>query len=220
MNKIGKIFITTAFIFALFTDKAHASSVARTSASLTIKLDNRLTDKRAELLKAYLEERKSPLANEAKTFVFEADKYNLDYRLLTAIAGVESWYGTLLPENSYNGWGWGIYGNNVKYFTSWKDAIHTITRGLREQYMDKWGAEVIKDTDPACKALSNGDNIVTIYRKPSCLDFWKTIDKQYIYNIGKIYAADPLWPQKVLRQMQEIESFEANWTNTAISISI
>lgn len=220
MNKIGKILITAAFIFALSTDIANASIVANPSASLTVKLENGLIDKRAELLKAYLEERKSPLATEAKTFVLEADKYNLDYRLLTAIAGVESWYGTLLPENSYNGWGWGIYGDNVKYFTSWKEAIHTITRGLREQYMDKWGADTTKYVDPACKALTNSDNIVTIYRKPSCIQFWEINDKQYIYKIGKIYAADPLWSQKVLHQMREIENFESNWINTAISISI
>jgi len=100
-------------------------------------------DMRAKILKDFLKEQDSPLADYADVFVENADKYNLDWRFVAAISGTESSFGLAYPEGTYNGWGWGIYGNNTHYFNSWEDAIETISKGLREQYMDKWGAQDI-----------------------------------------------------------------------------
>lgn len=97
-------------------------------------------DNRAQILQSYLKQYDSPMADSAQTFVTEADKYNLDWKLVVSIAGVESWYGHMIPPYSYNGWGYGVYGNNVRYFTSWDDGIETISRDIREKYMDEWGA--------------------------------------------------------------------------------
>jgi len=38
---------------------------------------------------------------------------------------------------SYNCWGWGIYGNKVTRFSSYEEAIETISRGLKKNYIDK-----------------------------------------------------------------------------------
>jgi hypothetical protein len=97
-------------------------------------------DPRIHVLQKFLAERNSPLADYADTFVAEADKNNIDWKLLPAISGVESTFGLAIPANSYNGWGFGIYGTNTRYFASWKDAIVTISKALREDYMNKWGA--------------------------------------------------------------------------------
>ncbi len=118
-------------------DKIAASSAAFIQ---TATLSER-TDNRAQILKDYLNQYNSPLSGSAQTFINEADRYNLDWKFVAAISGLESSYGKHIPPNSYNGWGWGIYGDNVKYFTSWNEAIATISKGLREQYMDKWGAQ-------------------------------------------------------------------------------
>ena len=98
-------------------------------------------DRRVVVLKKFLESYKSPLADSAQTLVKTADDNNLDWRLIAAISGVESTFAHQLPSNSYNAWGWGIYGDNMIYFKSYDDAISTIAKGLREKYMDKWGAQ-------------------------------------------------------------------------------
>jgi hypothetical protein len=100
-------------------------------------------DPRIKILRSYLEKYDSPLAPYASEFVAQADKYNLDWKLVAAIAGTESTYGKAIPYNSYNAWGWGVYGDNVIRFSSWNEGIATISQGLRERYMDAWGGENI-----------------------------------------------------------------------------
>lgn len=95
------------------------------------------SDTRAKILKEYLNQHSSPLEENAKDFVRYADEFNLDWRLVAAISGVESTFGKFIPYDSYNAWGWGVYGNNVIYFSSWKEGIGTISKGLRENYINK-----------------------------------------------------------------------------------
>ena len=99
-----------------------------------------LSDNRVKILREFLESYNSPLAPFARVFVETADTNNLDWKLVAAISGVESTFGQQIPQDSYNGWGWGIYGNHVTYFSSWEDGIQIISKGLRENYIDKWGA--------------------------------------------------------------------------------
>jgi len=94
-------------------------------------------DIRPKILKDYLDKHSSPLAENAKDFVESADTFDLDWRLVVSIAGVESTFGKFIPTNSYNAWGWGVYGNNVIYFSSWKEGIETVSKGLRENYINK-----------------------------------------------------------------------------------
>jgi hypothetical protein len=100
-------------------------------------------DNRVKILTNYLIRYDSPLAPYAGEFVAAADKYNLDWRLVAAISGVESTFGKEIPNNSYNAWGWGVYGNNVIRFKSWEDGINAVSEGLRERYMNQWGGQDI-----------------------------------------------------------------------------
>ena len=111
-------------------------SVADASASPTFRQLNQ--DVRISILRAVLEGYKSPLAAEADSFIFYADKYQLDWRLVAAIAGVESTFGKRIPTNSYNAWGWAVYTGkqNGASFESWEKGIATVSEGLRTQYMD------------------------------------------------------------------------------------
>ncbi len=137
-NKLLSFIIGVVLLLTIQPQMALATT-AGSSASFRLEAQKPARDYRVDLLRNYLKQYKSPLADEAETFVSEADKYQLDYRLLPAMAGVESWFGTRLPANSYNAWGWGIYGTHMTYFTTWDDGIHTISKELRERYMDKWG---------------------------------------------------------------------------------
>jgi hypothetical protein len=43
----------------------------------------------------------------------------------------------VIPHNSYNCWGWGIYGNTITRFSSYEEAIDTVAAGLKKNYIDK-----------------------------------------------------------------------------------
>lgn len=96
-----------------------------------------VTDERVTTLKAVLDDYGSPLAPEAKNFVFYADKYQLDWKLVPAIAGAESTFGKRIPTNSYNAWGWAVFTGKQSgvRFTSWEGGIAEVSRGLREEYL-------------------------------------------------------------------------------------
>ncbi len=83
-------------------------------------------DARSELLRQYLEHYNSPLELYADLIVSVSDQYDFDYRWMVAIAMQESTLCKFIPENSYNCWGWGIYGDKVTRFTSYGDAITRI----------------------------------------------------------------------------------------------
>jgi hypothetical protein len=117
-----------------------ASQASATIQNLVIKTKK---DYRAKILFDYLMSQDSPLAAYSQDFIYYADKYNLDWRLVPAITGVESSFGKAIPPYSYNGWGWGVYGDNVIRFKSWTEGIATVSKGLREKYINQWGGKDI-----------------------------------------------------------------------------
>lgn len=101
-----------------------------------VSIEAKPIDKRAKILKDYLAKHNSPLEDSAHDFIDAADQYGLDWKLVVSISGVESTFGKRIP-GGFNGWGWGVYGDNRIYFTSWREAIFTISKSLREDYVDK-----------------------------------------------------------------------------------
>ena len=151
------ILTIVAYLFAatLFTQPVEAKAkTSGSSAALLIQAEAKEVDNREEILTAFLKQYDSPMVDSAHTFIEQADKNNLDWKLVVSIAGVESWFGQRIPYNSYNGWGWGVYGTNVHYFSSWDDGITTVSTQLRTKYMDRWGASDVYEigsfyaTDP------------------------------------------------------------------------
>lgn len=63
-----------------------------------------------------------------------SDKYELDYRLIPAIAMKESGGGNAIKEYTHNAWGWE---NGRTVFPSWEAAIETVGKTLKEKYADK-----------------------------------------------------------------------------------
>src|SRR5438128_1654302 len=123
-------FLAIVSLFAPYSAYAHTSDP---SASLKQPegLPANGEDKRVKILEGYLRSHSSPLSPYAEVFIKEADKNKLDWELLPSIAGVESTFGQFLPPDSYNGWGFGIYGEHVMRFSSWEEAIATIAKSLR-----------------------------------------------------------------------------------------
>lgn len=118
-----------------------------------IESEVKLTDSRADTLRHFFRKHNSPLYDYADIFVSEADAQGLDYRLLPAIAMQESNLGRKMPENSFNPFGWGITGQKVLRFTSYEEAIKTVAKGIREQYVDRRGlktaSEIMRVYTPA-----------------------------------------------------------------------
>jgi len=112
-------------------------------------------DARAEILRQYLTEYDSPLGPFAPALVTAADQYNLDFRLLAAIAQQESNLCKKIPPDSYNCWGWGIHSRGTLKFSSFEEAIFAVSQGLREDYLDQ-GYATPEDIMAKYTPLSNG----------------------------------------------------------------
>lgn len=96
----------------------------------------RQLDPKAKVLAAYLAKHNSPLQYHAQDFIDAANQYSLDWKLVAAISGTESTFGKHIP-GGYNGWGWGVYGTQAISFKSWREAIFTVSEGLRLNYINK-----------------------------------------------------------------------------------
>jgi len=94
-------------------------------------------DIRVANLKFFFRKYESVLYDKSEFIVKMADQYKLDYRLIPAIAMQESGLCKNIYEGSHNCWGWGIYGDKVTRFSSYEEAIETISKGLKKNYIDK-----------------------------------------------------------------------------------
>lgn len=132
-------------------------------------------DLRAETLEEILISYGSPMAEEADTFIEVADKYNLDWRFLPAISGMESIFGKRVASNTYNPFGWG--GGHIQ-FTSWEEAIHTVGKGLGERSLknDRYGPEAWAPI--YCPPNSHNWTVGVRY-------FMGEIEKAYLANLAE-----------------------------------
>ncbi|MBI4059242.1 hypothetical protein HY404_03320 [Candidatus Microgenomates bacterium] len=112
-------------------------------------------DARIDIIRQYLDKYHSSLTPFSELIISVSDQYNLDYRLLVAIAQQESNVCKKIPDGTFNCWGWGIHSQGTLGFPDYPTAITTVARGLREDYLDKGYTtpeEIMKKYTPA----SNG----------------------------------------------------------------
>jgi hypothetical protein len=84
---------------------------------------------------AYLASKGSPMTGQGSAFLASAGRWRVDPRLVVAISGAESSFGAMTC-GPFNAWGWSCP-NDPADFADWPTAIETITRGLREYYLDE-----------------------------------------------------------------------------------
>ncbi len=139
MIKIYNIIAIFAFIYISAitnSEKIFAEPFVDESIKIEDKIESKQVN-RAELIDKYLDKHKSPVMGKGEFIVQTADKYNLDYKLLVAISGIESTFCKRIPYQSYNCWGWGIYGNNMIKFNSFEEGFEKVAQGLSEHYVSK-----------------------------------------------------------------------------------
>jgi hypothetical protein len=166
MNKIIACIVLTTALIGITTKPCLADSpVAGSSAMPKFKnAQEPVFDYRVYTLSRFLGQYNSPLTPYSPEFIKEADSYGIDWRIVPAIAGVESTFGKQIPYGSYNAYGWA---NGKTSFKSWPDSIQTVTKTLKCNYMDRGATSVSK--------------IARIYAPPS-----KTWGAKVQYFEGKI----------------------------------
>mgnify|MGYP001598003140 FL=1 len=110
-------------------------------------------DAREFLVRDFFKNHKSPLDEFSKQFIQVADYYQLDFRLLPAIAMQESNGAKRMIGDSFNPFGFGIYGSKVLKFSTFEDAIEVVGKTLREEYVNQ--------------GLTTPEKIMTKYTPPS-----------------------------------------------------
>ncbi|OGH07699.1 MAG: hypothetical protein A2171_00650 [Candidatus Levybacteria bacterium RBG_13_35_9] len=123
--------------FTLTEKSSKVAYAAIPGAQQTIILKINSEDARVTTVKEFFAYYKSALTPYAQAVVSAADKYDLDYRLLPAIAMQESSLCNKLPnkyKDSHNCWGFGIYGNKVTKFSNFTQAINTVSKTIGVKY--------------------------------------------------------------------------------------
>jgi len=114
--------------------QAQENKLVMAGYSAVLKSTDIKADFRVAKLQAFLARYDSPLTSYAQVFIDVADEYQIDWKLVPAITGVESTFGKQIPYNSYNAYGWN---NGNYYFKSWEDSLKIISKALREKYFDR-----------------------------------------------------------------------------------
>jgi len=121
-------------LFRPQTAQAQENKLVMAGVSGVLKTEPIQLDNRVEKLTAFLEKYDSPLSSYAPDFIEMADKYQIDWKLLPAITGVESTFGKQIPSGSYNAYGL----NNGNYrFQSWENSIEIVSKALKEKYYNR-----------------------------------------------------------------------------------
>lgn len=141
-----------AIIFLLFVSlvavvPTQAQLIAGSSAAV-VKYDQLSTSKaqpgdialKRKTITQILKKYNSPLTDEVDSFIEACTTYELDCYLLPSITGVESTFGKFLIPGTHNPFGWG---RGLIEFESYHEAIMTVGKGLRENYINK-GATTIE----------------------------------------------------------------------------
>jgi hypothetical protein len=116
-----KRFLQSGLVLAGFLGIATAS--VQSDQNVTNK--SKKSDLRESILRKFLKEKHCPVQDYAGTFVYEADTYGLDWRLLPSISIVESGGGKHARGNNLFGWANGDWS-----FNSIGEAIHHVAAAL------------------------------------------------------------------------------------------
>lgn len=150
---VEKKFNTTNLIIS---PKSGVSVYASLPANIpTVSTSIQYADARPKIIESYLTRYNSPLTPYSNLIVETADKYSLDFRLITAIAQQESNLCKIIPPGSYNCWGWGITSVGTLGFDSFEDGIETVSKGLRVNYLNK-GYSTVSEIMSKYTPQSNG----------------------------------------------------------------
>jgi len=157
------IFTTSSFFLLGSFSKTSAGNVlsyytAKAPNNTQSDFETQAQDARALKIENVFNKFKCPLAGTGEYIVQKADEHNIPYWLVAAVSFQESSCGKKTPivaglENSYNAWGYGVWGGNVKTFADWEAGISALSKYFDVNFFSK------NITDPC--------EIMRVYTPPS-----------------------------------------------------
>ena len=176
MKKKNYLFFVLIF-FMLFGSTAFVPAnkhITTSQASLHMAYGSAANVPLSQFLDAYLTQQGSPLAGQGNAFVSSGQKYDVDPRLIVAISGAETSFGTKLgcytqsgniAPNPYNAWNW-FYQGCPSPFNSWADGIDAVTKGIGGSLYFQAGRTTIEKIAEIYTATDRSawiNNVTTIY---------------------------------------------------------
>lgn len=113
-----------------------------------------------------------------EVFVREADKNKIPYWLVTAVSFQESGCGNKTPtkdgNESYNAYGWGVWGDNVRTFNNWEEGIVVVSKYMNDMFYSKGTTDlctIMKTYTPPsngswCNGVAYFRDIIVNYQSP------------------------------------------------------
>ncbi len=135
-------------------------------------------DSRAQRINEVFRMFKCPMEGLGESFVYEADKNNIPWWLAASIAFQESSCGKNTPKiagmETYNAWGWAVYGDTVKSFSSFEKGIGTVSGYLYDQFISRGVTDVCEImkiyTPPSngswCSGVQHFADLIKDYKTP------------------------------------------------------
>lgn len=135
-------------------------------------------DARSQKINQIYKRYNCPLEGLGEVFVYEADRNNIPWWLVAAVSFQESSCGKLTPEpegiESYNAWGWGVYGENTHSFDNWARGIETVSEYFYNRFFSKGITEpcdIMKTYTPPskgswCAGVNHFGDLIQNYKSP------------------------------------------------------
>lgn len=135
-------------------------------------------DSRAQKINEVFKMFNCPLEGMGDVFVYEADKNNIPWWLVASIAFQESSCGKNTPKvngmETYNAWGWAVYGDITFSFDNWARGIETVSKYLSTKFFSKGitnTCEIMKTYTPPsdgswCEGVNHFADIIKNYKSP------------------------------------------------------
>ena len=140
-------FTTSSFFLLSSFSKTSAGNIlnyytAKAPNNTQSDFETQAQDARTLKIEGVFNKFKCPLAGTGEYLVQKADDHNIPYWLVAAVSFQESGCGKKVPivaglENSYNAWGYGVWGGNVKTFESWETGISALSKYFDVNFFSK-----------------------------------------------------------------------------------
>ncbi|MBN1162635.1 hypothetical protein JXA34_02735 [Patescibacteria group bacterium] len=136
-------------------------------------------DSRSQRINEVFKEYGCPLEGMGETFVHEADENDIPWWIVAAIAFQESSCGKNSPkidgQESYNAWGWAVYGESVHSFDNWARGIETVSKYLSNRFYSQGitnTCEIMKIYTPPsngswCEGVEHFKELIVNYKSPA-----------------------------------------------------
>jgi hypothetical protein len=171
---------------------------------------------------AFLTSRSSPIAGNGSVFLSDALLYNVDPRLIVAIAGAESSFGTRwvnCPASGFNAWSWFYNGNCPNSpFSSFASGIDTVTKFMRRSYLNKGRTTIALIGQRYCASGCQNwaPNVTTYYSQLG----GDTSDLAFISIVGQWTGTATLTDETGTQTLQVSASFSISGNTLSGTVAV